>query len=302
MHILRLCTAFLFICTFNQTLFSQAKMDKEFSSEDWELSISFSKDKTMVAITKFPPSVIFYGVVENNQLKNLEVFPFSGQYSDSGVDFSPNGNYIIFSSDRPVNGKTKSDSDLWQSSFEDGKWTNPKHLGSLINNDKNEYSPSISSNGNIYFMKDDTMGYGGYDIYKSELKDGVYQTPVNLGSNINSRFNDEDPYISPDERFMIFMSQRPGDIGPCNLYISFNEKNNWSAPISLGNLVNTPRCDYSPFLSSDGYLYFFSYGGPTLNGVRKTYSDLYKAYHSSGSGVGDVYKVKWEDVLKSIKK
>lgn len=69
---------------------------------------------------------------------------------------------------------------------------------------------------------------------------------------------DADPYIDPDERFMIFSSIRPGGFGSGNLYITYNEDRSWSEPVNLGPPVNTDDYEYTPMLSADGEVLYFS--------------------------------------------
>ncbi|WP_077401943.1 OmpA family protein [Cellulophaga omnivescoria] len=62
----------------------------------------------------------------------------------------------------------------------------PINLGPRVNTPGNEISPFVFENG-LYFSSDVFYGYGGMDIYKSNLKaDGSAGVPINLGKGINS--------------------------------------------------------------------------------------------------------------------
>ncbi|MBA4056197.1 MAG: Xaa-Pro aminopeptidase, partial [Marivirga sp.] len=62
---------------------------------------------------------------------------------------------------------------------------------------------SVAASGNIYFA---SYRDGNLDLFMSEFKDGKFSTPVNLGGMINSSAGEHDPFIAPDESFLIFNS------------------------------------------------------------------------------------------------
>ena len=84
--------------------------------------------------------------------------------------------------------------------------------------------------------------------------------PENLGRRINTESREYDPFIAPDESYLIFASERPGGLGAADLYISFREAGGaWGDPKNMGTAVNSSAADYTPMLSPDGkYLFFTS--------------------------------------------
>lgn len=278
------------------------QLDEGLSDGDWELCISISGDESVAMVSKFSPFTVFVMERQNGNWSEQKLLPFSGEYQDGGPDISLDGQKVYFSSSRPVDvNDSTADSDLWMSQKEGEIWSDPVHLGLKLNTADDELSPSLAKSGNLYFMKDAEDGHGGYDIYVSEFKNGVYEVPRNLGSSINSEYNEEDPFIDPDERFIVFMSQRPDDAGACDLYISLRKNDQWGEAISLGTTVNTPTCDYSPFITRSGDLYFISYSEGALNGkTMLSYKELVKKYRSAGNGKADIYKINWEQVLNDI--
>ena len=79
-------------------------------------------------------------------------------------------------------------------------------LDSIVNSDVDEYYPSLSSNGNLYFTAAYSNALGREDIYKSEFINGHYQTPQPIDSNVNSVAYEFNAFISPDENLLIFSS------------------------------------------------------------------------------------------------
>jgi hypothetical protein len=96
-----------------------------------------------------------------------------------------------------------------------------------------------------------------HDIFKSAFLNGSYQMPVMLDTAINSGYSEICPYMDPDERFIIFASNRPGGYGYHDLYISTrNPDNTWNAAVNLGPVINSSSGEASPYITPDG-LYFF---------------------------------------------
>jgi hypothetical protein len=74
------------------------------------------------------------------------------------------------------------------------------------------------------------------------------------------------PTLSADENILIFASDKAGSLGGMDLFLSVKEENKWSAPINLGNLINTTGNEFFPFLDSDNNLFFSSDGLPGYGG------------------------------------
>ena len=61
-------------------------------------------------------------------------------------------------------------------------------------------------------------------MLQSELKNGEYSPPLNLGPNINNEFHEADPFIAPDESYLIFARKDPEGFGGADLFISFRNE------------------------------------------------------------------------------
>lgn len=100
--------------------------------------------------------------------------------------------------------------------------TIPATLINSINSAGNEKCPFVSGKVMI-FASDRAGGSGGWDLYYSTLSGGVWSTPVNMGSEINTGYNEYRPVIGTDisftNRFIIFSSDRSGGKGGYDLYL-----------------------------------------------------------------------------------
>lgn len=68
------------------------------------------------------------------------------------------------------------------------------------------------------------------------------------------------PALSPDGEKMVFSSNRSESVGGLDLFISYREGSEWSAPLNLGNLINSKGNELTPFLDQNNNLYFSSDG------------------------------------------
>jgi hypothetical protein len=199
-----------------------------------------------------------------------------------------------------VNGKPKEDTDIWmmkksgEGAAAATEWSAPEHLAA-VNSETNEWFPTVSKNGNLYFGSERLGGKGKCDLYVSRLVDGKYQTPENLGEPINTTANEVEPFIAPDESYIIFAGTGlPESRGAYDIYVSFRRDGAWTKPVNLGDKINSVGWDFSPKLSPDGKWFFFtSNRGFTDKPLEKrlSYKELLQKLHSPGNGLRDIYKI-----------
>ncbi len=188
-------------------------------------------------------------------------------------------------------------------------WGEPQPLPPPVNPADSSWNadPSVTRDGTLYFSSD-RGGPGTLHIYRSRLVVGKYAEPEKLGPEINSEFNDYQPWISPDERTLIFSSSgsgeppyrhRPGELSSggkpyprADLYISFNRNGKWTPARHLEHGINSFAEEEFPFLTPDGrYLFFSSERSPFTvpTAQRLTYDQLERGLHSIFNGHGNVF-------------
>lgn len=100
-------------------------------------------------------------------------------------------------------------------------------------------------------------------IFVSNLQSGKWTEPVALNRNINQpRVESKHPNLTPGGDTLFFVSNRKGSIGEDDIWMSLNAgDDNWSEAVNLGNQINTPFNDISPFYSPKEKILFFSSAG-----------------------------------------
>jgi outer membrane protein OmpA-like peptidoglycan-associated protein/Tol biopolymer transport system component len=162
-------------------------------------------------------------------------------------------------------GKATVQEDFYESfRLPDGTWAMRKNAGTPLNTFDNEGAQTISADGRFLFYtgcnRED--GEGKCDIYFSVNTEGKWSIPVNIGYPVNSAYSEKHPSISSDGKRLYFASDRPGGYGGLDIWMSKLEKNGaWSFPVNLGENINTPGNEQSPFIHPDNQSIYFSSEG-----------------------------------------
>jgi outer membrane protein OmpA-like peptidoglycan-associated protein len=150
-------------------------------------------------------------------------------------------------------------SDIYSTVFEGNDWTFPEHLSnSLINTSRHEYLLDFTRNGRVMLFFRGLTQYSGtilVDTFKADSDvrslPPPFQAPIVAkdGDNALGFFNDS---------VMIFASRRPGGYGGLDLYYSVFRDYMWTNPVNMGNKVNSPYDETTPYLAKDGRTLYFS--------------------------------------------
>jgi Tol biopolymer transport system component len=274
------------------------------STGDYECVPEFSPDGRTLYFVKSTPDMNFWTIVvsnfENGKWSLPVVAPFSGQYSDADEFITADGSRMFFISRRPVSPNVSPNApgrlDIWtMDKTRTGEWGEPKNLGTPVNSEDSEYFPTLTRNGTLYFGSRRKGGIGGVDLYRSRFLNGKYLEPENLGDAINTTFDEFEPYIAPDESFLIFMAAgRPDGLGGYDLYISYKRNGQWTKAQNLGTPINSPADELSPKITPDGKYFFWASSRSAIDQPKSrpwTIQDLSNGYHRPQNGLGDIYYI-----------
>ncbi len=137
---------------------------------------------------------------------------------------------------------------------------------SEINTPENEGAQAVSADGNLLFFTacNRPGGVGSCDIYYSVRQNGQWKTPVNAGRPVNTSSWEAQPSISSDGRYLYFSSNRPEGIGEKDLWraeclgFDSNGRLKWGEPQNLGDSINTPGNETSPFIHPGNADFYFA--------------------------------------------
>tara|TARA_B100000902_G_scaffold392929_1_gene446173 strand:+ start:3823 stop:5466 length:1644 start_codon:yes stop_codon:yes gene_type:complete len=179
-------------------------------------------------------------------------------YNEGSITLSPDGKFLVFTSCNRKDGIGSCD--LYFCEKVGGIWSVPKNL-SYLNTRKWESQPCFSPDMKyLYFVSNRNGGYGGDDIWRSEIGINGFLKPENLGPIINTKHNEMSPYLHPDNITLYFSSKGHLGMGDYDLFFSKrkNSESSWNIPENLGYPINSHRKENSLIVSSDGKTAYFT--------------------------------------------
>lgn len=164
----------------------------------------------------------------------------------------------------------------------------PKLFSKKITTKFNESTPSFSKNGKtMYFTqteidkknKGKAVNKGSFKIYKSELVNGSWSTPVKIQIEADQLSKMAHPALSPDEKYLYFASDCSGSFGASDLFkVKINNDGTYGKPENLGPKINTEGRESYPYVTNDNKLLFASDGYPGYGGLDIYVLDLENPY------------------------
>jgi len=286
-------------------IFSPGVISNGFANRDFTISpagdeIFFTLQQSNLV------SVVMNSRKENGKWTGPVVAPFAGIYNDLEASFAADGKRLFFSSNRPLKqGDSTEDYNIWYTDKKNGLWTEPIPLDSIVNSEKDEFYPSVTKNGDLYFTTQLETGKGKEDIVICEFRNGQYLSPISLPEAINSKGYEFNAFVDPDGQYILFTSfGRSDDMGRGDLYLSIKMDDQWQPAINLTK-INSTSLDYCPFVSWDKKYLFFtsskaSYKSPFSK--KQSITDLQKGLSNAGNGLDDIYWVRFDNILNASKK
>ena len=188
------------------------------------------------------------------------------------ITVSEDGDWMIFAGD--ISGKTFGNYDLYISYYTPKGWSEPENLGPDVNSEFWESTPCLSpDNRALYFSSKREGGYGGADLYVS-YRDvrGKWGPAINMGPTINTRGNEQAPFVHADNQTFYYTSDGLPGYGGSDLFIVRKDSSSkWGAPENLGYPINTIENDGSMMVAPNGIdAYYASDRSDTRGGL-----DLY---------------------------
>lgn len=187
----------------------------------------------------------------------------NGRFHEGPACFSSDGKTVYFTRSNyykrklEVSDTRENNLKIFKATLIDDKWKNLVEFP--YNSD--DYSvghPTTTADGKtMYFVSDMPGGYGGTDLYKSSMENGMWSEPVNLGPVINTAGNEMFPYIHTDGA-LYFSSDAHNSMGGLDVFITYFDGSKWAQPENLNYPLNSNKDDFGFSLSSDNRSGFVS--------------------------------------------
>ena len=149
-------------------------------------------------------------------------------------------------------------------SEEDQKWKEPRAIQKPLNSKFYEASICQSADSTtMFFTSDRPGGFGGRDIYMVQKEGKKWGDPQNLGSNVNTAFDEDAPYFHPDGKTLYYSSNGPNSMGGFDIFVTemdTSSETGWLGSLNMGTPVNTPDDDIYFVLAANGKSGYYSSG------------------------------------------
>lgn len=194
----------------------------------------------------------------------------------------------------------KTVTEICYSKLENGKWQQPHELNPNVNiGGFNARQPFVTADGKrLFFASNKPGGQGGDDIWVSNLNaDGQAMNAVNLGSTINSAYDEQAPYYDAARKKLVFSSDGFIGMGGFDFFESDDDTGIWTKPVNMGYPVNSSKDDlYYTIDPKDKDRFYFS-----SNRRSDCCLSLFTALIKSQYMVGEVIDCKTQQGLPGVK-
>lgn len=205
--------------------------------------------------------------------------PVNSMEHEATVGLSADGYLMLIYKDE------MGDGNIFLSEYTGKDWTAPDKIDATntiptdINTKSWEPSACVTPDGNtLYFVSDRKGGYGGRDIYRvKRLPNGNWSMAQNLGPVINTPFDEDAPFMHPDNKTLFFSSKGHKSMGGFDIFYAQLFDTAWGPPTNLGYPANTTDDDIFYVTSADG---------------KRGY---YASAQKDGKGEKDIYMITFEN-------
>ena len=213
--------------------------------------------------------------LKNGRWTRPDVAPFS-DYAPYNFTVGPDGRTLYFTTLKSPDKTTSmfgEDANIWAVKLERDGWHEPVMFGRSINTEQYyENYPAVTSRKTVYYMSRREVGEGRTDVWRSRNIDGYYGEAENLGPPVNTEGSDADPFIAPDESYLIVCQEKDEGLGKYDLYVYFQKQDgSWSDSINMGDRVNSPEYEFRPYVTPDGKYLFFTSNRPNEESASNIY-------------------------------
>lgn len=181
--------------------------------------------------------------------------------NEGAQTISADGSWLVFTACNRRNDGSQGSCDLYWSQLKNEAWTKPTPFSNAINSADWDAQPSISPDGKtLFFSSTRPGGQGGKDLwFTTRQPGGKWSTPENLGPGINTRGEEQTPFLHPDGQTLYFTSDGLPGMGENDLYfVRKNPDGTWGTPQNLGYPINTKASEGTLTVSLDGKTAYFA--------------------------------------------
>ena len=244
--------------------FNPENLGKNINTKMEEYLPALSIDGNTLVFTKriieegYAPQEDFYVSTLNEEGSWQEAIVYYGAINTSrnegAFSFSADKEIVVYTACNRDDGQGRCDLYLMlnNTTYNAGKIINTKHW---------ESQGCFSPDGKyLYFVSNRPGGYGGKDIWRSEITQKGFLPAENLGDTINTQYDEMSPFVHPDNLTFYFASDGHTGFGDYDLFVSrrSNTAKEWGLPNNMGYPINTHNTENSLIVAANGKTAYYA--------------------------------------------
>lgn len=276
----------------NPVPFKPVNMGDSINSELNEYLPSLTADEQTLVITRKIPKEDYSYDMGNREQEDFYISyrsdsiwskakdvgsPLNTVGNEGAQCISADGKFMYFTACNRPDGYGSCD--LYVAEKINDHWGVPRNMGIIVNSEKWDSQPSISSDGKTLYFTSARAGSKNMDIWMTTKDDNdKWSKPVRLSDSINTEGGEMAPFIHPDNQTLYFASNGHMGMGGYDIFYSRKDTaGNWGAPVNIGYPINTCADESYLIVNSAGdKAYFASDMKGGYGGFDIYYFELYK--------------------------
>jgi len=204
--------------------------------------------------------------------------PLNTPGNEATISLSPDGQeLILYREGEQGNGN------IYASKLRGYQWSYTQFIDSantgIVNGSSWNPSACLSPDRKtLFFSSNRPGGLGGTDLYEVHIgDDGKWGDPVNMGHTINTEYDEDAPFMHPDDSTFFFSSKGHNTMGGFDVFMAReNPDGQWGHLKNMGYPINTPDDDIYFKVSADGRRAYYTSTRPGGYGERDNYEVFFK--------------------------
>lgn len=229
-----------------------ARKIEAFSSDADEGRLVFSPDGRHAYFHRFVDGHLV--LLESHRTGGTWSTPAPVSFRSAADEFdpfvTPDGRWLYYTSFRSLDGTTgQPHGDIWKVERTATGWGTPIHLGPEVNTEANEFFPSTTVDGTLFFNSDREGGVGAWDIWRARPNGSGFHAAEPLPGAVNTTIWEFNPSPSPSGRLLAFGSLDPDPAAPySDIFFALNLGGEYSERVPAPRCVNGDGEEYHPTL------------------------------------------------------
>jgi len=247
--------------------FNPINIGPSINSSMSEIGPAITSDNNKIVFTrrveekdKKPQEDFYFSEKINNEWQKAVAFPYPLNTNDNegALSFSSDQSLIIYTACNREDGFGSCDLYYGYNNLDHLEFYN---LGKSVNSKFWDSQACFSSDRKyLYFVSNRPGGYGGTDIWISEITKNGFALAYNAGPVINTKKDEMSPFIHADNLNLYFSSKGHVGMGDYDLFLSNRDSitSKWKKPKNIGYPINDHKSQNSMIVSSDGKTAYFN--------------------------------------------